>query len=196
MPHRLDFVIGTMIIIVIMGIVIDRQHDLNSLVEVELPEGCVAAVWSTWRDFASVANGKIVWITEDVFVDWSFFDSQYQDEYTWGITVCGGDEEDQGSSFEVDVCASSIASTAIACDILRQLVATCEPRKITLAASDTFYDVPVSAFIFSHFLLQSSHSLKVLCLRNLRLNEYHCHAIDASTRTDLQSDLDYPCALI
>jgi hypothetical protein len=182
----------------------ERQEDFNDLVEVELTQGCVAGEillhrGFTWKDFYSVANGKIVWINPDVFFDLSLIGTRYQRDYRRFLTVSAGGLEsnevvDMGV-FEVGVYASSIAFSTMACSILLQLLATCQSRKITLVTGDDSYDFPVSAIAFSHFLMQSSRSLKVLCMWRIRLNEYHCHAIDASTRTDLQINLGMSCEL-
>jgi hypothetical protein len=180
------------------------QEDFNNLVEVELTEECVAGEillhrGFTWKDFYSVANGKIVWINPDVFFDLSLIGTRYQRDYRRFLTVSAGGLESNEvvntGVFEVGVYASSIEFSTMACSILLQLLATCESRKITLVTGDDSYDFPVSGFAFSHFLIQSSHSLKILSMWRVRLNENHCHAIDASTRTDLEINLGMSCEL-
>jgi hypothetical protein len=178
-----------------------RQEEFYNLIEVELTEGCAGEILLhrgfTWEDFYSVANGKILWINEDVFIDLSLICTHYQGDYRRFLTISGGpksdEEEDRGVS-EVGVCASSIASVTIVCDILLQLLTTCESRKIKLTARNSS-DFPVSGLAFSHFLMHSSHSLKLLCVDCDLLDACHCHALDASTRTDLQIDLDFSCGL-
>jgi hypothetical protein len=76
------------------------------------------------------------------------------------------------------------------CDILLQLLTTCESRTIMLAADYASNDFPVSGLALSHFLMHSNRTLKVLRVNSLRLDACHCHAIDTSTRMDLQIDLN------
>jgi hypothetical protein len=172
---------------------------VNNVDEIDLTEGsCAGEILLhrgfTWEDFYSVANGKIVWISPGVYFYCSLIGSSDQTVYECFLNVSGGpesdgDEEDR-DVFRVLVYASSIASASIACDILLQLLTTCESRKITLTSYNDSHVFPVSGLAFSHFLIHSNHSLKVLSLDSLLLDACHCHAIDASTRTDLQIDLN------
>jgi hypothetical protein len=177
--------------------ILGRPEDFNDHFEVELIEGCAGEVLLhrgfTWQDFYSVANGKIVWINPDVFFDFSLIGTGYhQDDYERFLNVSGrpveSDEEDR-DVFEVLVYASTIASATIVCDILFQLLTTCESHKIRLTIGSDSDVFPVSGLAFSHFLIQSNHSLKIVRVESLCLDACHCHAIGASTRTDLQIDL-------
>jgi hypothetical protein len=163
------------------------EGDLNGLVELELTEGCAGEVLLhrgfTWDNFYSFVNGKFVWIKEDVFIDLSLTGARLlQNDYEQFLSVSGGPE--------FDVYASSMASATSVCDILLQLLTTCESRTLMLTG-DSESTIPVSGLAFSHFLIHSNHSLKVLRAESLVLDACHCHAIDASTRTDhLQIDLN------
>jgi hypothetical protein len=168
------------------------QGDFSDLVEVELTEGCAEEILLhrgfTWEDFYSAANGKIVWINPNVFFNLSLFDTSYQHDYERFLFVSGYEED--RTVFEVGVYASSDASATIVCDILLQLLTTCESRKITLDTDSEYNGFPVSGLAFSHFLIHSNHNLKVLSVDSLAvLSACHCHAMGASMRTDLQIDL-------
>jgi hypothetical protein len=173
---------------------------LDNLVEVELTGGTTGEILLhrgfTWEDFYSVANGKFVWMNPNVYIDLSPNCTRHFYRSFLAVFVRPEleDEGDRGL-FRIGVYASSIASATIACDILLQLLTTSEIRRITLTTDDVYNDFPVSRLAFSHFLIHSSHSLKVLELNSLRMDACHCHAIDASTRTDLQIDLDHSCGI-
>jgi hypothetical protein len=166
---------------------IDRQID--DLVELELTTG--SSVEDTflhrgnsWSDFYSWADGKMVWLSPDVVFDLSGITLQTEYNYFLSIRI-EANEEDQKFLY---VYASSEAHATVACDILLQLLTTCESRKVVLGKGNDSYRFPVSGLAFSHFLAQS-RNLRILRLCDLGLNTCHCRAIDALTRTDLQIEL-------
>jgi hypothetical protein len=185
----------------------DRHRDLrpdqysprcrNFNGEVELTGGTAGEILLhrgfTWAEFYSAANGKIVWINPDVFFDWDPGRSCVKQPFYrrfLAVSTEGfeSNEEDRGAC-QVYVFASSLASATSACDILLQLLITCESPKITLASFNDTLDSPVTGFALSHFLIHSNFTLKVLRINNGHLNACHFHAMNASTRTDLQIDL-------
>jgi hypothetical protein len=123
------------------------------------------------------------------------YDKQHFYRRFLAVSAGGLEFLDDDDEFQVFVFASSLASATTACDILLQLLTTCESRKIKLDAFHESFDSPVSGFALSHFLTHSNRILKVLCMGHVRLNACHCHAMGASTRTDLQIDLSKADAL-
>jgi hypothetical protein len=173
----------------------DRQ--INDLIELELITG--SSVEDTflhrgfsWRDFKSWARGKIVWLSPDVFFNSSRIHIDFHTEYGsfLSVHIMEPNEEDTSEEAEfLHVYARSEAHATVACDILLQLLTTCESHKVLLG--DFFNDsphFPVSGLALSHFLAHS-RNLRVLYMIGLDLNTCHCRAIDTLTRTDLQIEL-------
>jgi hypothetical protein len=172
----------------------EEEEEMNRLVELELITG--SSVEDTflhsgfsWSDYYSWAHGKIVWLSPDVFFNSTWIDTNFQTDYRRFPTVdIVPNEEDEDPEF-LHVHASSKAHATVACDILLQLLTTCESHKVLLG--DFFNDsphFPVSGLALSHFLAHS-RNLRVLYMIGLDLNTCHCRAIDTLTRTDLQIEL-------
>jgi hypothetical protein len=174
-----------------------NEDAMSSLVELELITGSSAEDiflhrGFSWSDYYSFAQGKLVWMSPDIFFGLNGIDSDtFQWDYRSFLTVriVPNDEDTSQEPEFLCVSASSEAHATIAADILLQFLTTCESHKVELShypRSDRF---PVSGLAFSHFLEQS-RNLRVLCMSRLSLNTCHCRAIDALTRTDLQIELD------
>jgi hypothetical protein len=173
----------------------DTEEEMNRLVELELITGSSVEdtflhCGYTWSDFYSWAAGKIVWISPDVFFNLAGIRTGFQTVYRRFLHVhMFPNEEDTSEESEfLHVCARSEAHATVACDILLQLLTTCESRKVRLENRYEFDRFPVSGLAFSHFLAQS-HNLRVLRMIGLDLDTSHCRAIDGLTRTDLQIKL-------
>jgi hypothetical protein len=168
---------------------------MNRLVEIELITGSSVEDTFlhggyTWSDFHSVADGKIVWVSPDVFFDLSRVRTSFQTDYRSFLTVyIEANEEDTSQESEfLRVCARSEAHATVPSDILLQLLTTCESSEFHLGSVDDSNLFPVSGLAFSHFLVHS-RNLRVLCLNCFGLDTSHCRAIDALTRTDLKIEL-------
>jgi hypothetical protein len=167
------------------------EDEIDGLVELELVTGSSAEDIflhsRSWSDFHSWADGKIVWLSPDVFFDFTKFEfpTLYQRFLT--VYIQANEEDTIQDSKSIFVWASSEAHATAAADILLQLLTTCESRKVELSDYNASH-FPVSGLAFSHFLVHS-RNLRVLSMSRLGLNTCHCRAIDALTRTDLQIDL-------
>jgi hypothetical protein len=179
----------------------DDDGEMDGLVELELITG--SSVEDTFlhcgfkcSDFYSWADGKMVWISPDVFFDLSGIHMDFQTDYRAFLTVrIEANEEDTSEESEfLHVCARSEAHATVASDILFQFLTTCDSRKVRLENGYEFDPFPVSGLAFLHFLAQS-RNLKVLCMSRLGLDACHCRAIDGLTRTDLEIEL-FRCAPI
>jgi hypothetical protein len=179
----------------------DDDGEMDGLVELELITG--SSVEDTFlhcgfkcSDFYSWADGKMVWISPDVFFDLSGIHMDFQTDYRAFLTVrIEANEEDTSEESEfLHVCARSEAHATVASDILFQFLTTCDSRKVRLENGYEFDPFPVSGLAFLHFLAQS-RNLKALCMSWLGLDACHCRAIDGLTRTDLEIEL-FRCAPI
>jgi hypothetical protein len=174
-----------------------RELDhMQHLVELELITGSSAEDTFLHRrftlsDFYSLACGKIVWISPDVFFE--FYPGicmDFQNDYLsfLEVDIVPNEEDTRQQTISLRVCARSEAHATIASDILFQLLTTCDSRKVVLGEGRDSNHFPVSGLAFSHFLAQS-RNLRVLTLHSLGLDTCHCRAIDTLTRTDLQIEL-------
>jgi hypothetical protein len=173
----------------------DDEEAMEALVELEFITGSSAEdtflhSGFSWSDYYSWAHGKIVWLSPDVFFDLTEIDTGFQTDYRpfLRVIIVPNDEDTSKESKYVFVNARSEAHATVACDILLQLLTTCESHKVMLHCVRHAGRFPVSGLAFSHFLEQSCN-LRVLCMSWLGLNTCHCRAIDALTRTDLEIEL-------
>jgi hypothetical protein len=174
----------------------ENEDEMNDLVELELVTGSSVEdtflhCGYTWSDYYSWADGKMVWLSPDVFFDSTWIDTSFQTEYRsfLAVHIIVPNEEDTSQELKyVHVNARSEAHATVASDILLQLLTTCQSRIVDLWADGISDRFPVSGLAFSHFLSQS-RNLRVLRLTLLDLNTCHCRAIDALTRTDLRIEL-------
>jgi hypothetical protein len=170
-----------------------NEDAMSSLVELELITGSSAEDiflhrGFSWSDYYSFAQGKLVWMSPDIFFGLNGIDSDtFQWDYRSFLTVriVPNDEDTSQEPEFLCVSASSEAHATVASDILlHQSLTTGDFRKVGLRGGGISDCFPVSGLAFSHFLAQS-RNLKVLRLRFLGLDTCHFRAIDALARTDL-----------
>jgi hypothetical protein len=124
-----------------------------------------------------------VWVSPDVFFNLTQIDTEFQTDCRSFLTVYAMPNEEG-----MCVCAGSEAHATVASDILLQLLTTCESREVAFENGGVSRHFPVTGLAFSHFLVQS-HTLRDLNLCHFHLDTWHCQAIDALARTDLQIEL-------
>jgi hypothetical protein len=161
------------------------DREMNRLVERELVTGSPEDIFLyrgfTWHDFYSWAEGKIVWVSPDVFFNLTQIDTEFQTDYRLFLNVDIGTNDE----YAVRVCARSELHATPAIDIILQLLTTSESREVGFGGGVS-HCFPVTGLVFSHFLVQSRH-LRVLIMDSLVLRTCHCLAIDAAlTATDLR----------
>jgi hypothetical protein len=154
--------------------------------EVELLPGLtvedVLATGATWEDFLRLLQGKIVWMTTNVYLC-----SQYTGD-PW-VLVLGGDEDNKLS---VRVTRGTPAAVATAtCDFLVRLLATCEQHNLLIDGSYSGVPPPISGAALSLFFQESRSRLRQVTLEGIALNVDQCQALATMSRLDVEVRLTH-----
>jgi hypothetical protein len=182
-----------------------REPLSEDFIEVEMTVNLEDFIQSgvTWTDFLSFCEGRIIWLTPDVFitVEESYaatgFDIDYQylfavkDVFTSWINA---------KDFKI-YSKSTVHATAIFHGIFR-LLATSDAASLCLSCHDgnsliaspnnnessRLFLFPVPGPVLSRYLisLQSATSLKTLRLEDMTLGTDHCIALESNDRIDLE----------
>jgi hypothetical protein len=162
--------------------------------EVELLPGLtvenVRATGVTWEGFCRFLQGKVVWITHDVFISPKHLYAIYIYISVLGLRA------DVHTKLYVHIRSGTApAAAAATCDCMLRLLATCEDYAVYIEGHAGTLSTPLSGARLSLFLQESRDSLRKVTLQYMTLNEDHCLALVTMSRLDLEVILNY-CSLI
>jgi hypothetical protein len=160
----------------------------------------------TWIDFLSFCEGRIIWLTPDVFitVEESYAATGFDIDYQYLFAV-----KDVFTSWidakDFKIYSKSTAHATAIFDGIFRLLATSDAASLRLSCHDgnslvaspnnsessRLFLFPVPGHVLSRYLIsqQSDTSLKTLRLEDMTLDTDHCIALETNDRIDLDIEL-------
>jgi hypothetical protein len=158
----------------------------------------------TWTDFLSFCDGRIIWLTPDVFitVEESYAASGLDIDYQYLFAV---NDVFTSCAKDFKIYSKSTAHATAIFDGIFRLLATSDAASLCLSCHDEdsliaspnnsetsrLFLFPVPGPVLSRYLvsLQSATSLKTLRLADMTLGTDHCIALESNCRIDLEIEL-------
>jgi hypothetical protein len=167
-------------------------------------EDFVSRGGATWKDFLSFCEGRMIWLTPEVFitVEEDFAATGFNIGYQYLFAV-----KDVFASWidakDFKVYAATAAHATPIFDGIFRLLATSDASGLRLSCHDgsslisssdnkdpQFCLFPVPGPVLSHYLMaQSTTGLKTMRLEDMTLDKEHCLALESNDRADLEIEL-------
>jgi hypothetical protein len=147
----------------------------------------ILATGVTWDEFRRFLRNKIVWMTPDVYVCFTWISVEDHPE----VLTLGANNVN--ITLRVYVTPGTAAAVATAtCDFAVRLLATCEERDLSIEGSGN--SVPLSGAGLSLFFQESRSCLRQVTLQSMALSEDQCLALATMSRLDVELNLNW-CSL-
>jgi hypothetical protein len=164
----------------------------HGFTELELLPGLtvenVRATGVSWEGFRRFLQGKLVWMSPDVYICSQYFSGLGESVLSFGSDVGRTD-------LRVHVRSRMAAAAAMAtCDFLLRLLATCEIPSVYIIGLSNSMSLPVSGAGLSLFFQESQSCLRQVTFRYVALSEDQCRALATMSRLDVKLEL-WVCSL-
>jgi hypothetical protein len=158
-----------------------RDRPPTHITEVELLPGLLfedlLATGITWDVLCLFRDDKYVWMTPDVYVCSYLLSNAGDPLVLWlgdaGVRVVEG---------------TPTAAATATCDLLLQLLATCELPSVYIDGNNTV-PFPINGAALSLFFEESRENLRKVGLRSITLNEDVCRALGTMSRFDVEVNI-------
>jgi hypothetical protein len=177
----------------IRDIMLSRYNVLyQECVEVELlpfltPEDVLATADIAWDDVSRFLQGKVVWMTPEVFVSTGNYLTRICFPFILSLGV--NSHQDLNLSVHVVTRDTPAAAAAATCEFLLRLLATSKQHEVYIEGSYGELPPPLSGAGITRFFQESRSCLQKVTLEKMTLNEDQCRALETMPRLDVELEM-------